>query len=673
MLPEEMKVTSEDIAFAEGILLPDGEHFDEERVAFIKNLSTIDLQAVPGSGKTTALLAKLLIIERYLPLGDGSGVLVISHTNVAVDEIKNKIGNYCPKLFSYPNFVGTIQSFVDKFLAIPYGHNYLNTGFRWIDSDLYQDSLYKKFKTIEWSTKYDKPGSLFWRKYYNGCLSEAKNNKANASKLYEEKLKSAVSFLYLDVTDSKIKTFYDNTTILGDPKNKKYHALKTIIEELIDRGIISYEYAYHFAMAYCCRAPIIKKLLQMRFVYVFVDEMQDMELHQYDLLEGLFCCDTVVYQRIGDKNQAIFSGRVSLEEIWIDRDTMLTLKGSYRLSTQTASVVDNFALDPSLNIEGRMEQDIVPCLIVYSNDSIDKVLSTFTQLIKDKIPEKTMSAQKYPIKCIGWIGKEKEEGKITLKDYFSGYERKLLYVKVNHPNLLCHLTSWRMASKQRHILNSIRKSILDAFIRVLQMEQVTRENGREFHVRSLYNLFRDCHRDFYESFILKIHEWSWNVFKGKYNETAGEIRIFLPSLLALFDATVDKSKEFVESTDVHEEYNMAEAPEQSEANVFSCEDTELQVQVGTVHSAKGETHLATLYVETFYQGKYESENLSVCYCGDGHNLSSNKNRDKRKKESIKIAYVGMSRPNHLLCVAIHKDRYEPLKDKLSSWDIVSIP
>lgn len=84
MQPEKIQVTDEDIKYTEKILLQEGEHFDNERIAFIENFETIDLQAVPGSGKTTALLAKLLILERYLLFKDGSGILVISHTNNAV-------------------------------------------------------------------------------------------------------------------------------------------------------------------------------------------------------------------------------------------------------------------------------------------------------------------------------------------------------------------------------------------------------------------------------------------------------------------------------------------------------------------------------------------------------------------------------------------------------------
>ena len=47
-----INITESDIAYAEEILLESGKVFDGERRAFIKNFKTIDLQAVPGSGKT---------------------------------------------------------------------------------------------------------------------------------------------------------------------------------------------------------------------------------------------------------------------------------------------------------------------------------------------------------------------------------------------------------------------------------------------------------------------------------------------------------------------------------------------------------------------------------------------------------------------------------------------
>ena len=164
-MPQEINITDADIEYAERILLPEGKAFDEERRLFIRNLSTLDLQAVPGSGKTTALLAKLLILERYMPFKSGRGVLVISHTNAAVDEIKQRIGKHCPKLFPYPNFVGTIQSFVDTFLAIPFYTNKFKKKPSRIDSEIYDERLSQILNT-PWHYRFGLSNSDFKKILY---------------------------------------------------------------------------------------------------------------------------------------------------------------------------------------------------------------------------------------------------------------------------------------------------------------------------------------------------------------------------------------------------------------------------------------------------------------------------------------------------------------------------
>ncbi|MCS6955025.1 MAG: UvrD-helicase domain-containing protein [Candidatus Calescibacterium sp.] len=115
-----MQITDDDIKLAEQIFLPAGHSFDEQRRNFIKCLDkSLHVQACPGSGKTTALLAKLYILSEKMPFENNKGICVLTHTNVAIDIIKKKLGDKANKLLSYPNFFGTIQSFVDKYLAIP--------------------------------------------------------------------------------------------------------------------------------------------------------------------------------------------------------------------------------------------------------------------------------------------------------------------------------------------------------------------------------------------------------------------------------------------------------------------------------------------------------------------------------------------------------------------------
>ena len=110
----------EEIQSAHSILLKNKPYFEQDKIDIIECNESRDVKACPGSGKTTTLLAKLIILANRMPLPENQGICVLTHTNVAIDEIKNKLGHKADMLFRYPNHFGTIQSFVDKFLAIPY-------------------------------------------------------------------------------------------------------------------------------------------------------------------------------------------------------------------------------------------------------------------------------------------------------------------------------------------------------------------------------------------------------------------------------------------------------------------------------------------------------------------------------------------------------------------------
>nr|WP_289645045.1 hypothetical protein [Maribacter aestuarii] len=115
-----------------------------------------------------------------------------------------------------------------------------------------------------------------------------------------------------------------------------------------------------------------------------------MDKHQYDLLERVFYDEgngKSFYQRIGDKNQAIFNGEVSLEEIWNDRENILKLKGSHRLTSINAEVVNCLILERDENYEviGLNSGTIKPHILVYTDDSIDNVIPSYSKIIKEFI------------------------------------------------------------------------------------------------------------------------------------------------------------------------------------------------------------------------------------------------------------------------------------------------
>ena len=85
-----LQISDADIRQVEELLLPDGCKFPEDARKVIRCWESKDVAACPGSGKTTVLLAKLKSLADRMPLDNGSGICVLSHTNVAVNEIKEK-------------------------------------------------------------------------------------------------------------------------------------------------------------------------------------------------------------------------------------------------------------------------------------------------------------------------------------------------------------------------------------------------------------------------------------------------------------------------------------------------------------------------------------------------------------------------------------------------------
>ncbi|SGZ20797.1 UvrD-helicase domain-containing protein, partial [Moritella viscosa] len=115
--------------------------FDDGSKEFIKCAVTKDIQACPGAGKTTSLIAKLDILASKMPFPNKSGILVLTHTNVAVNEIKSKLGYNGSKILRYPNHVGTFQSFVNKYLAIPMYVKIFGKKPEAIDSEIFNEKL----------------------------------------------------------------------------------------------------------------------------------------------------------------------------------------------------------------------------------------------------------------------------------------------------------------------------------------------------------------------------------------------------------------------------------------------------------------------------------------------------------------------------------------------------
>lgn len=656
-MPVEFQISDDDIAFAESALLPAGASFDEERRQFIRCLDTTDLQAVPGSGKTTALLAKLLVLERHIFLSGCQGVLVISHTNAAVNEILGRIGAICPRLFAYPNFVGTIQSFVDTFLAIPSFVNEL--GFRpsRIDADAYNSEITRRFQNLP-------NGAKSWVERTAGVDPEG-----------------LVQNFRFDSDLNLTNGLGGNVLLRSSSNSPTYKTLAGLKFSVFKSGLLHFEDVFWFAEQLLQGDVKAKRLLQRRFDFVFVDEMQDMAPHQHSILEGVFgpdCTTNTVFQRIGDTDQAIFGGNHIVDtDGWKPRAKTLTLSNSLRLSPPVAAILAPFAYqrDGAFKITGLQPSAIRPHLLIYDDDSIGSVVARFAELIAKLQLEGSIPVDKAGrFKAVAWNSVWNEspaagKRKFRLIDFCPNFRRSSLRKQEEFETLADYLYGIDIDDRT---LRSARNAILRAACRALRLgDVVDYRSARPFTPTSLVSYFRfEVSEKGYDRLNRALLKWSLKLVAGKTDAALHALRKFIPKLVDHFEGTPAKATGFITGDQTVMSGERSEVNNNSNSLLFG----EIEISLGTVHSVKGQTHTATLYIESAYyndSGKmYESQRLAGQLKGERLRSSAG----KRVRESAKMVYVGFSRPTHLLVFAVHKENFDSYLSEIDTdcWEVIRV-
>lgn len=678
-MPQAISITDEEIQHAEQLLLPTGKTFDDERRNFIRNFNIIDLQAVPGSGKTTALLAKLVILEHKLPFADGSGILVLSHTNAAVDEIKLKIQKHCPRLFSYPNFIGTIQSFVDEYLAIPFYISKFKKKPIRIDNEIYNEKIKSCLDKI-WLHRFNLSQEI------NNKVAHIKNNNESLFYNYRFHLSNEIKLVkklngdVLEINKPRGNTRPQNyCDYTQQEKQEVYNWFLKFKKTILKSGILHFDDAYFLGELYLETIPNIKSILQNRFALVFVDEMQDMDTHQNNLLEKIFYDEgnsISKIQRIGDKNQAIYNA-VKSTDVWIDRAEILRLNGSQRLSKPIADVVKKFALyrDENFDIVGKNECEIKPHILVFETANVGNIISCFAQIVK----ENNLENSGKQIKVVCWNTEWKEDetsrndlAKLRLEDYHKGFKKEKGKPKQDYDNLKSYLLYY----DKNETLEPLRKNILNAFLKILRLENINTTDERTYTKKRLIDFIHEKDVQKYDELNLNLYNWSIGIIREKTSEVLDEIKAYIPTLLAIFEKEIIDSSNFINSDN-------AEIPTENPeilAPTNHYKEDGLEIEITSVHAVKGQTHCATLYLESFYSkgyGNYESERLRNQFIGAqtiSETLASVRNSHDLIKQSAKMAYVGFSRPTDLLCIGIHKDRFDKILSEIDRdvWKIIEV-
>ncbi len=635
------QISDSDIEHIEKILLPLGCSFNEERRAFIRCLKSRDVVACPGSGKTTALLAKILILASKMPFQDGRGICVLTHTNVGINEIKKRLGDGADHLFRHPNFFGTIQAFVNRFLAIPGYKQEYGKGLQFIDSDVY----YAKIKSLYAKNQ----RKLYWLK-----------NRGEADTL---------GGYWFEPDELHIVKNWNAPNIGVGRHTKTYKAIYNIRHEILKNGILSYNDAYTIALRHINFHPSIIEAFCFRFAYIFIDEMQDTDSHQIKILEKIFDKTRQVVQRLGDPNQAIYS-KARKEMVWAPSLYALHFSDSCRFGTNITKILCTVRVDPQIELKENPKQNSLPFhLLSYTDETISQVLKGFAFLIK-KYGLNNLNDIKDPIfKAVGWIGKDKtKEGKLCLRSYLPTYQKSIQNNKRYFTNLLSYLHAAVMYGEAVSNVKVYLEYLRNAVLRVLAIGGMKNpESGQSFTSQTFRRWLRYEKPTAYAELQQKMSVWIMELRTiNNIHEVREEIIKYLNSAEWIQLKNGEKVKAFLKENSLE-----VQIDEEQPVNIFKDDESGIEIKVATVHSVKGETHTATLYLDTYYQKKVDSERIMEFLEG---NFSEDETRRAYHIENLKIAHVAFSRPSHLLAFACHEDKLNGhIKNlKKNGWKIVSV-
>lgn len=307
---------------------------EQEKVVYATG--GIIVTAPPGTGKTYAVAYRIQEILSHKNLKPFQGVLALTFTNVAVNEISRTYENISGKSIRHPNYVMTIDSFLNQFLFFPFGHSFYG--------------MHKKLKIISPNSNYIDKRFIKIRK---ASLTLNDINYDINGKLPNKYVAKGITETYLT--------------------NMKKHVANS---GLVTQGDVNY-----ICLQLLNNSHLLDCITCM-FPHIIIDEAQDCSDIQMAIIDKLSTRIRESLVLLGDPFQAIYEFRNSKPDLFLQktRDTkhwqQLNLIQSYRSGDEICNFLNIFHPKTEIQPNKEIEKCCVKVLIKPDCESIIKEFLT---------------------------------------------------------------------------------------------------------------------------------------------------------------------------------------------------------------------------------------------------------------------------------------------------------
>ncbi len=628
---------------------------NDPRLPVLQSLETLDIEACPGSGKTKLLVAKLAILGRQWT-ETCKGVCVLSHTNVARREIERSLGNTAEgqRLLSYPHFTGTIHGFVNEFLATP-----------WLRSKGYYIEMIDDVVAKE----------RRWRKLPYRIRKGL------------EKRRDIQGFLNFQDTEFGVGQIpWGTQGILGKDK-PTYQALVKACRESAEEGYFCHDEMFVWANDLIDNIPAVASFLRARFPLLFIDEVQDNSELQSKLLYRLFIegDNAVIRQRYGDSNQAIYQHPGQTEGAETDAFPTPTIRkdvpNSFRFGQEIADLADPLALEPqglqgnAQRREGESDTSKKNTIFLFSDESIGNVLETYAVYLTEVFSEKEL--QNGSFVAVGAVHRPSADKNLPrhVGHYWPEYDYDIGRADPQPQTFVQYVSAGRRLSQRSGETHTFVEKIAEAVIRLLRLADPEFLAGRRRRKhRYVMELIDDkeatmaAYIDMVRILAVERIPFTEKTWNKKWRPVVTQLA------QDIIGAAIDGQRVEDFLAWGHAAIAMADQEQRGQPdNIFHYprDNPTVSIQIGSIHSVKGETHTSVLVLETFYRTHHLNA-LKPWLIGE---RSGGNNVNTIMQTRLKLHYVAVTRPTHLLCLAMREDSVndnEIMKLKGRGWRVARV-
>lgn len=624
---------------SEGFAAIDG---DDSRIRAIRNLQTCDFEACPGSGKTTLLVAKLAVLASRWPYRQ-RGICVLSHTNAARDEIDQRLSAAGPSsaLVRYPHFIGTIHGFVNEFLALPWLRS-KGSVIHLIDT---ATALKRRHKKLEWK----------WR-------------------MAMERRGLDMYALQYDQPD------YSGANKGGLSRDTDLcRAMEAAARAGSEEGYLCFDEMFIWASDFLDHHPETSLDLRMRFPLVFIDEAQDNSELQSAMLHRIFLqgSSPSIRQRFGDSNQAIYAhgSADGAQTDCFPSGEVQNLPRSNRFHQGIADIARGLGVVPQVltgsgPTRSRVKRDgLPPVLFLFDDESVRNVLPRYGEYLSNAFGAEELTAGVFT--AIAGVH-EIDEGKTTpipraMWHYAPHYKPALVRKEAVPATFDEYLVKASRELNQKGNAQILVNALASALIRLCELAGATAvaaQARKSPHRRLLEVLGGDDGEKVYSELIDKTLTLEGHFTEDEWT-SALPLVLGIVSLLTGTQTLNQEASEFLLRSDIGPKdgaHDVSSAAVPDNFYSYPPDSPKIHIRLGSIHSVKGETHTATLVLDSFFHKHHLSE-LKPWIMGQRAGGMKRKLRGKPELEGarmlgrLKLHYVAMTRPSHLLCLAMRQDAF----------------